>query len=84
METVTDEEAKQNLLQLISYTQQNGQHIRITSEEGNVVLLSEETYHNLVVTLELLATPGLLEGIKLEHESKLGSAFCEPVVFLEN
>lgn len=67
MDTFTVEEAVQDLPKLIALTQQDSYLMRITSEEGNVVLLSEETYHNLVVTLELLATPGLMDGIKLSE-----------------
>jgi len=65
MEMLTAEEAAPKLIKLISSAHQDGHQYRITSEEGTVVLLSEETYQNLIVTLELLATPGLLNGLKL-------------------
>jgi antitoxin YefM len=65
METLTAEEAAQNLLKLIALVHQDGRQFRITAEEGTVILLSEETYQNLIVTLELLATPGLMKGLKL-------------------
>lgn len=65
METLTAEEASQNFLKLVALAHQNGQQYRITADEGTVVLLSEETYQNLIVTLELLATPGLMQGVRL-------------------
>lgn len=65
METLTAEEATQNFIQLMTQAHQDGRQYRITAEEGTVVLLSEETYQNLIVTLELLATPGLMNGLKL-------------------
>lgn len=65
METLTAEEAAQNLIKLMTLAHQDGHKYRITAEEGSVVLLSEETYQNLIVTLELLATPGLMNGLKL-------------------
>lgn len=65
METLTAEEAAQNLIQLMALAHQDGRQYRITADEGIVVLLSEETYQNLIVTLELLATPGLMKGLKL-------------------
>lgn len=65
METLTAEEAAQNLLKFMTLVHQNGCQFRITAEEGTVILLSEETYQNLIVTLELLATPGLMKGLKL-------------------
>jgi PHD/YefM family antitoxin component YafN of YafNO toxin-antitoxin module len=64
METLTAEEAAQNLLKLMALAHQDGRQFRITAEEGTIVLLSEETYQNLIVTLELLATPGLMNGLK--------------------
>lgn len=64
MKTLTVEEASQELLNLIENAQQNGHQFRITSEKGNIIVLPEDTYQNLVVTLELLATPGLMDGLK--------------------
>ncbi len=65
METLTAEEAAQNLLKLMALVHENGHQFRITAEEGTVVLLSEESYQNLMVTLELLTTPGLMKGLRL-------------------
>lgn len=65
METLTAEEAAQNLIKLMASAHQDGHQYRITADEGTVVLLSEETYQNLIVTLELLATPGLMKGLKM-------------------
>lgn len=65
METWTAEEAAENLIKIMALAHQEGRQYRITGEEGTVVLLSEETYQNLIVTLELLATPGLLKGLRL-------------------
>ena len=70
METFTAEQAAQNLINLVELANQNGHQFRITSEAGTAVLLSEETYQNLIVTLELLATPGLMNGLKVLDTSK--------------
>ncbi|WP_068466767.1 type II toxin-antitoxin system Phd/YefM family antitoxin [Candidatus Protochlamydia phocaeensis] len=64
MKTFTAEEAAQNLTNLITLVQEENSHFRISSEEGTAILLSEETYQNLMVTLELLSTPGLMNGLK--------------------
>ncbi len=64
METVTLEEATQSLEKLITLAKLERQQFRITSEEGTGILLSEETYHNLMITLEFLSTPGLLDNLK--------------------
>lgn len=63
METLAVEEV--DLVKLIALAQQSNHQFRITSEEGTIILLSEETYQNLVVTLEVLSTPGLLNSLKL-------------------
>ncbi len=71
MDTLTVEEAVQKLSKLIALANQDNCQFRITSEEGTAVMLSEEAYQNLLVTLELLSTPGLFKGVKLfntEHE----------------
>ena len=62
METFTTEEAQENLAALIQSAANDTQlKLRITSSNGNVVLLSEEAYHNLLITLEMLSTPLFLE-----------------------
>ncbi len=61
METYNFEEAQEQLKDLVTRTTLENRQFRITSTEGNVVLLSQETYDNLIVTLELLSTPGLMD-----------------------
>lgn len=63
MDTFTLEEAKENLKKLIEKISVDQKLCRITSDHGNAVLLSEETYDNLLITLELLSTPGLIDGL---------------------
>ena len=66
MESYKLEEA--NLAKLIEMVSLDQKLCRITSDNGNAVLLSEETYDNLLITLELLSTPGLIDGLnELEH-----------------
>lgn len=76
METVTADEAAQNFLKLVTQVQQDNSQYRITTDEGAAVLLSEETYQNLMVTLELLSTPGLMNGLKLFNANF--SSCCQP------
>lgn len=42
---------------------ENVQYKVVSPHGGALVILSEETYDNLLVTLECLATPGLLDSI---------------------
>ncbi len=69
MKIITAEEAETDLRLLIASANQEKQHYKITSDVGSIVLLPEETYHHLIVTLELLATPGLMKGISILEES---------------
>ena len=64
MKTYSVQEAQEMLSQLIEQVAENRQHIRVSSSDGTVVMLPEETYDNLLITLELLSTPGLLEKIQ--------------------
>lgn len=68
MESISIDEAAKNLSQLAAKAKEEGCHFLITSEEGNMVLLSEETYQSIIVTLELLTTPGLLNGLNLQKD----------------
>jgi len=64
METISVNEADKKLLNLIAQIQKDNQPLCVTSEEGNIILLSEESHQNLMVTLELLSTPGLMNSLK--------------------
>lgn len=74
MESYKLEEAKENLKALIERVSLDQKLCRITSDSGNAVLLSEETYDNLLITLELLSTPGLIDGLKeLDSDDEFSS-----------
>lgn len=74
MDTYTQDEARERLNELVRSALEDRRHSRITSDEGSVVLLPEETYHNLAVTLELLSTPGLMDSINLDMEAEAQEA----------
>jgi len=64
MESFTVQEALGQLQKLISETSKDHRHFRITSKEGNVVLIPEDTYNNLQITLEILSVPGLMKCLQ--------------------
>lgn len=64
METIDLDEALSTFPELIRKLSQESAKVKVTSPEGSVVLLSEETYENLLVTLEFLSAPGLLDGFR--------------------
>lgn len=76
MDTVAASEAKDKLQEMIKEAVRNRQQYKIVGNEGSVVLLPQETYDNILVTLELLSTPGLLDQIKLQEvEEEFSKAF---------
>lgn len=68
METIPLDQAKDTLKQLLTRCIKKNEQYRISSSAGTVVVLSEETYENLLITLELFSTPGLIEGLEQIEE----------------
>jgi antitoxin YefM len=64
MKTFTATEARRELFTLLKRSVRRHEQFRITHKEGDAVLLSQEDFENLLETLELLATPGLLKSIR--------------------
>ena len=64
MKTITASRARTELFNLLKGTIKGHRQVRITSKEGNTILMSEEDYENLVETLELLSEPGLKESVR--------------------
>lgn len=64
MTELTATEARQNLFSLVRRSLKGHVPIKITSKDGDVVLVSQEDYEGLLETLELLSKPGLRESIE--------------------
>ncbi len=62
--TVTTTEARQNLFKLVRKSVKGHVPVRISSKEGDAVLVSEEDYEGLLETLELLSVPGMRKSIQ--------------------
>lgn len=54
---------KKNISGLFEQTIKYNEPINISTEDGNVVLLSEDDYNNLMETLYLTSIPGMKECI---------------------
>ena len=67
MITVNASEAKTNLYDLIESAAD--EPVRITSERGTVIVLSEKEWEGIMETLYLLGVPGLLEDVKEGREA---------------
>ena len=62
--TVTATEARQNLFKLVRKSVRGHIPVKITSKEGDAVLVSESDYEGLLETLELLSVPGMRKSIR--------------------
>lgn len=62
--TVTATQARQNLFKLVRKSVRGHVPVKITSKEGDAVLVSEEDYEGLLETLELLSVPGMRKSIQ--------------------
>jgi antitoxin YefM len=84
MKTITASRARSELFSLLKGTVKGHRQVRITSKEGNTILMSEEDYESLVETLELLSEPGLKESIrKAEKEIENGETISIEEAFPE-
>lgn len=76
MITVTATDARSNLFQIVKKTARGHVPTKISSKEGNVVLISEEDYESLIETAELLSISGFKESIaKSDKEIKNGEVY---------
>ncbi len=82
MKTITASSARAELLNLIKNTVRGHRQVRITSNEGSAVLMSEVDYENLIETLELLSVAGLKESVRAaDQEIANGQTYSVDEVF---
>ena len=62
--TLTATEARQQFYQLLRRSVKGHVPVKITSKNGDAVMLSEEDYEGLLETLELLSVPGMRKSIR--------------------
>jgi len=64
MVTITTTNARLNLFQIVKKTAKAHITTKISSKDGNVIMISEEEYESLLETAELLSVKGLKTSIK--------------------
>lgn len=64
MDTISIDQASASLDELIRKINLDMKPCKITNGEEEVVVMASEMYDNLLVTLEFLSTPGLLDRLK--------------------
>ena len=62
--TITATEARQQFYQLLRKSVKGHVPVKITSKNGDAVILSEVDYEGLLETLELLSVPGMRKSIR--------------------
>ena len=62
--TITATEARQQFYQLLRKSVKGHVPVKVTSKNGDAVILSEEDYEGLLETLELLSVPGMRRSIR--------------------
>ena len=84
MKTLTATDARDDWFSLLRNSVTGHRVYRITAKEGDVILLSEEDYENLLETVELLSKPKLLKSIRqAKKEIKEGKVYSIKEVFGE-
>jgi len=61
---ITATQARKELFQIIDRAVQKHEVVRVRHREGDIVILSEEDYENLIETIELLSLPGFQESLE--------------------
>lgn len=76
MLTVTTTDARSNLFHIVKRTAKGHVPTKISSKDGNVIVISEDDYESLLETAELLSIPGLKQSIaKSDKEIKNGDVY---------
>jgi len=74
--SLTATEDRQRFFALLKSAAKGHRVYRITHNDGDAVLLSEEDYESLIETLELLSTPGVARSIRqARREIERGETF---------
>jgi len=68
MTTLTATEARRGFFDVVKGAANKHEIYRIHHRHGDVVLMSENDYENLVETMELLSTPGFRKSLKKSVE----------------
>ena len=64
MTTVNITNARQELFKLANSCIKFNDRINISTKDGNLIMLSEQDYNNLLESLYLAGIPGMYESIK--------------------
>ena len=82
MNSITATNARSNWFQLLKEAIKGHMPAKISSKEGNAILISEDDYESLLETAELTSIPGMIESVKkARKEKKKGDVYTFDEVF---
>lgn len=82
MNTLTATDARSNLFKILKQTAKGRLQTRISSKDGNAILISEDDYESLLETAELLSVKGLKESLsKADKEIARGELYSMDEAF---
>ena len=64
METLTASSVRSDLFNVLRKTIKGHRQLRISSKEGNAILLSEEDFESIMESAHLLSIPGFVTSIR--------------------
>jgi len=76
MVTITTTDARSNLFKIVKKVAKGHVPTRISSKDGNIIIISEDDYESILETAELLSVPKLKKSIeKADKEIEKGDVF---------
>lgn len=84
MVTITTTDARSNLFQIVKKVVKGHVPTKISSKDGNVIIISEDDYESILETAELLSIPKFKKSIvKADKEIKNGDIYTFEETFKE-
>ena len=74
MKQVQLEDVQENFEQIFEDVLVSGEPAKILKETGNAILVSEEAWHGMTETLNLLSIPGVRESIRSGMREPIGES----------
>lgn len=68
---------RKNIFSLLEQTIKYNEPLNITTKDGNAVVLSEEDYHSLMETLNLLSNPDMKTKLQEGRNTPLSECLSE-------
>ena len=71
---------RQNIFAMLEQTIKYNEPVNISTKDGNAVVLSEEDYNGLMVTLQICSVPGMKEKVIEGLSTSISDCLTEEMV----